>query len=165
MSSAALAQRRQVHGNDVQPVVEVLAEVPFLDQLHEIGVGRGDHPDVDAARLVAADTFELAFLQGAQQLGLQTRAHGADLVQEQRAAVRLLQPSRPTGERAGERSPDVTEEFRLEQRVGNGATVDRDEPPLAARAVVVDGAGNQFLACSGLAGDENRARRAGHGLQ
>ena len=154
-----------MYRNDVQPVVQVFPEVPFLHPPQQVGVGRRDHPHVDLPGLVAADALERALLQGAQQLGLQARAHRADFVEEQRAAVRLLQPPRPTGERAGERAPDVPEQLRLEQRVRNGAAVDRHQPLVAARTVVVDGARHQFLARAGLAGDQNRARRAGHGLE
>ncbi len=40
---------------------------------------------------VAADALELAFLQDAQQLGLDGRRHLADLVEEERAAVGELE--------------------------------------------------------------------------
>ena len=57
----------------------------------EIAVGRGDDPHVDAEGLVAADALELALLQEAQQLHLDGRRDLADLVEEQRAAVGLLE--------------------------------------------------------------------------
>ena len=60
---------------------------------------------------------------------------------------------------------DVAEELRLEQRFRNRAAVDRDEPVGAARAAVVDGARGELLARAGLAGDEDRARRGGDGLE
>src|SRR5262249_45227425 len=47
----ALAERRQVDVDDVEPVVEVLAEASPADLLLEDAVGRGDDPDVDLLRL------------------------------------------------------------------------------------------------------------------
>ena len=41
--------------------------------------------------LVAADRPDLAVLEHAQQLALEAEAHVADLVEEERAAVRLLE--------------------------------------------------------------------------
>ena len=42
-------------------------------------------------RARAAEALELVLLQHAQELGLRARAHVADLVEEQRAAVGLLE--------------------------------------------------------------------------
>ena len=41
--------------------------------------------------LVAADPFYFAFLQHAKQLGLHLQRHVADLVQKNRAVIRLLE--------------------------------------------------------------------------
>ena len=60
----------------------------------QIAVGGGDDADVDAARDVLADAAQLPFLNDAQQLGLRARRQLADLVEEQRAAVRLLEDAR-----------------------------------------------------------------------
>ena len=66
-----LAQRRQLHRDHVQPVEEILTELPFGDQLREVAVGRCDHPNVDLDRVRVADALELTLLQHAQQLHLQ----------------------------------------------------------------------------------------------
>jgi acyl-CoA reductase-like NAD-dependent aldehyde dehydrogenase len=63
-------------------------------------VGGGNHAHVDADQLAAADAEELALGQHPQQARLQRRRHVADLVEEQRAAVGLLEaadmaPGRP----------------------------------------------------------------------
>ena len=44
---ATLAQRRQRHDGDIQPVVEVFAETTLADGLHQIHVGGGDYPHID----------------------------------------------------------------------------------------------------------------------
>ena len=51
----------------------------------------GDHAHVGLDRLVAADAIELAVGQHAQQARLQLERHVADLVEEQRAALGLLE--------------------------------------------------------------------------
>ena len=61
-----LAQRRQLNGDHVQPVVEILAEPPFVREPAQIDVGRRDDADVDLDRLHAAEAHELALLHHAQ---------------------------------------------------------------------------------------------------
>ena len=85
---AALAQRRQPEVDDVEAVVEVLAELARLDHLLEVAVGRGDDADVDLLGLAVADAEDDPLLQRAQQLHLQLQRQLADLVEEQRAARR-----------------------------------------------------------------------------
>ena len=87
----ALAQGGQVDRHHVEPVVEVLAEAPGLDLGFEVAVGGGDDAHVDLDGAGAADALQLAFLQHAQQLGLEGGGDLADLVEEQGAAVGLLE--------------------------------------------------------------------------
>ena len=82
----AVAQRRHPQRDDVQAVVEVLAERSLLDRLLQVDVGGRNQPEVGLDRVRPADALDLALLDGAQQLGLQLVAQVADLVQEQRAA-------------------------------------------------------------------------------
>ena len=89
--AAPLAERRHRHLDDLQPVVEVFAELAAQHHRLEIAVGRRDDADVDVDRLVAAELGELRVLQDVQQLGLQRRLHLADLVEEDRAGVGLLE--------------------------------------------------------------------------
>ena len=104
----------------------------------------------------AAEAHELALLEHAQQLGLDRRRHLADLVEEQHAAVGLLDASRLGGDRAGERAALVAEQLRLEQLVGQRRAVDRDERPVAAARRVVDEPRHDFLAGARLAGQQHR---------
>ena len=54
-------------------------------------VGRGDDPDVHPNRHLAAHAVELALGEYTQQAGLQGGRHVADLVEEQRTAIGLLE--------------------------------------------------------------------------
>ena len=129
----ALAQRRQLDRDDVDPVVEVLAEPPFLDRLLEIDVGRRDQAELGLDRLGAADALDLAFLNRAQQLGLQVEPQVADLVEEQRAVRRQLELAELLPVRAGERAALVAEQRALGQLARNRGQVDGDERRVADR--------------------------------
>ena len=87
----AIAQRRHVDGHDVQAVVEVFAKQAIGHHRRQVAVGGGDETHVHLDRAGAAETFELVLLQHAQNLGLRARAHVADFVEEQRAAVGLFE--------------------------------------------------------------------------
>ncbi len=79
------AQRRQVDGEHVEPIVEIAAEFPVDNHLLEIAVGGGDQPDVGLDQLVAPQTFELLLLEDAQQFRLQLQRHIAHFIKEQGA--------------------------------------------------------------------------------
>ena len=93
----ALAQRRQADRHDVEAVVEILAEEALPDHLAEVAVRRGDDADVGLDRRAAADHGVLALLQHAQQAGLGIHRHVADFVEEERAALGLLEAARTSG--------------------------------------------------------------------
>ena len=78
-------------------------------------------PDVDLDGFGAAEPLELALLQHAQQLDLRGQLHVADLVEEQRAALRELEPALLAILRAGERALLVAEQLRFDQRLGQRA--------------------------------------------
>jgi len=44
-----LAERRQVKGNDLDAIEQVLAEAPGGDELVEVPIGRANHPHVELA--------------------------------------------------------------------------------------------------------------------
>ena len=130
---------------------QVFAEQALAHPLLEVLVGGGDHAHVRAQRLVAADAVELSVGQHAQQARLQVGRHVADLVQEQRAALGLLEAAASQLLRAGERAALVAEQLGLEQIARNRRGVQRDEGLAGARAVVVQRARDQLLAGARLA--------------
>jgi hypothetical protein len=91
----------------------------------------------------------------AQELGLHLVGHVADLVEEQRAAVGVLEAAGPIGAGVGERAADVAEELVLQDRRGEAGAVERDQPGLAALGVVVDRAGDELLAGAVLPEDQH----------
>ena len=129
--------------------------MPACDHRRQVAVGRGDQPHVDAERPRAAEALELVLLQHAQDLGLRVRAHVADFVEEQRAAVGLLEAADALLVGAGERALFVAEQLRFEQVLLQRGAVHLDEVARGAVRVVVDGAGDQLLAGAGFAADEH----------
>ena len=92
-----LAQRRQTQRHDVEAEEQILAEQALLDQDAQVLVGGGDDAHVGLDRRAAADGRVLALLQHAQQARLRLHRHVADLVEEQRAALGLLETARSCG--------------------------------------------------------------------
>src|SRR3989454_9171980 len=87
---------------------------------------------IDGNRMTAPQPFDLPFLKHAQQCDLGLRGELPDFVQEDRAAVRGLEPPESPLERAGERSLFVAEQLGGDERRRNGRAVHPDER--AARA-------------------------------
>ena len=67
---APVAERRRVDPDDVQAMVQILAESTLFHGLSEILVGRRDHADVDTDRALPADPVELPLREHAQQTRL-----------------------------------------------------------------------------------------------
>ncbi len=154
---AAFAQGRQVDGNHAEAVVKILAEAAFGDFLGEIFVGGGDDADIHIAFFGAAERADFSFLQDAVELHLHGEAHVADLVHEERAAVGGLKQAAAIFVCAGEGAAQVAEEFGFEQGFGKRAAIDGDEGRFGARAIFVDGAGDEFLAGAAFSGDQHAA--------
>ena len=157
----AIAQRRQRDDHDAQPVVEVFPELLLPDGRFEVAVGGGHDAHVHGDGLLAAEPLQALLLQHPHQLDLRAKSHVADFIQEDGAAVGLLEPADAPRLRAGEGAAFVAEQFALQQRFGNGGAVDRDERRVGPIAVLVKGAGDQLLAGAGLAADEHVDRLGG----
>jgi hypothetical protein len=113
---------------------------PSSTPLDEILVGGCDDPHIDDAHgHLAADPVELALGQHAQQSGLERRGHVADLVEEQGAAVGLLEAAGAARLGAGERALLVAKQLGLEQ-------LSREWPPYSAQRRAARRAG-----CAGAA--------------
>ena len=72
-------------------------------------VGRSNQANVQGNRASTADTLELAFLQNAEQFGLQLLRQFADFIQEKRAALGEFHFAFFLRDRAGERTFLVAE--------------------------------------------------------
>ena len=139
----------------VEPVEEIAAEALGGDGRLEIAVGGGEDPDINRNRVPSADALDLAIFQQPEELGLDGERDIADLIEEQGAAVGLLDLADPALDGAGEGAPLETEELTFEQGLRDGDTVDDDKRRIHSGRVLVNRAGDQFLAGAGGASDEN----------
>ena len=101
-------------------------------------------------------------LQHAQDLGLRAGAHVADLVEEQRAAVGLLEAADALAIGAGEGALLVTEQLGFEQVLLQRRAVHLDEVARRPQRVVMDRAGDQLLAGAGFAANQHGRIALGH---
>src|SRR6185437_627005 len=147
----AIAQRRQMNVEHVQAIVEVFAKAPLAHLTLQIAVGSDDDAGVDRDRLDRADAADLPLLQHTQELALKVNAHLGDRIEQERAAVGLLEhPGAAALARAGESAVDVAEERAVGQRLGQRRAVDGDEGSAVACRVVVDRLREELLARAAL---------------
>ena len=134
-----LAQRRHRDVDHVEPKVEVVAKFSIGHELLQVLVRRRDQANVRAQSLVPAHPLKGAlFAHHAQQLHLRARVDLANLIEENRAAVRLLEPADPAFVRTGERASLVAEQLALEQLRRERRAMDRDELRLVPPAQIMD---------------------------
>src|SRR5262245_6036676 len=87
---AAIAERRESEGNDVDAMEKILAKAAAPYLFLELTVRRRHDPDVRHALARLADALVRPIVQEAQEPRLRIRSEIADLVEEERAALRLL---------------------------------------------------------------------------
>src|SRR5690606_37826908 len=90
---------------------------------------------------------------------LQVERELADLVEEERAAIGLLEDAAVLGARTGERTLLVPEELALHKRARHPAGVDRHEGHRRPRPVRVQRTRDALLAAAALAADQDRPRQ------
>ena len=150
-----LPQRRQSQEDRADAEVEIAPESILLDQPCQVPMGRRDQPDIHPTVLYISEAPEASFFEDLEQLGLHRKVHVSDLVEKQRAAVRDFQQSDLARDRSGERPFFVTEEFGLEEIPVETGAIEIQKALLAPGAVVMKPGGEDSLARTGLAPDED----------
>ncbi len=128
----------------------------------EIGIGRRQNADVHLDGVGGAERRELLLLDDAQQLDLGFGPEGADLIEENGAAVGHLEIPLLGLNGAGEGASHMPEEGRFQQVRRQRSAVHGDEHLVGARRIGMDGFGDEFLAGAGLAGDEDGGAAGSH---
>src|SRR4051812_23075945 len=121
----AHAKRRNPHRNHVQTVVEIFSELPLLNALQKIDIRSRDHADINLYSLGAADTLKFTLLEHPKQLRLQVERHIADFIQEEGPRICLLETSDACCGCPSKRPLHMAKQFRLEEVLGNGCTIER----------------------------------------
>src|SRR5262249_22421784 len=154
-----LAQGRYRDRQDIEPVVEIIAQRAVLQRLKRILVGGRHDPPVVVGLALSDKASYVPLLEDAQNLRLGTGLHLRHLVEEQGAAVSELETALAALDRAREGALLVAEDLALQQSLGNGRAVDGHERALPARRQRMHRSGNELLPRSALAGDQERCVR------
>src|SRR5712692_3667065 len=155
----AFTERRQLDGDDVDSIEQVFPEAALFHRLLEIDVRGGNQAELGFDRLRPADALDLAFLDRAQQLGLQIEPQIADLVEEQRAVRRQLELAQLLPVRAGERAALVSEQRALGELARDRREVHGDERRFRIARLPMDQPCEQLFSGAALAEDEDRRRQ------
>ena len=127
----------------VDAVVEVLAELAAQHLLVQLLVGSTNQAKIDGGVFVATHAGDGAVLDNRQQLSLLRESEVADFVEEEGAAVGLLNFAGTVGFRVRERALHVSEQLAFEEGFRNRAQIHIDERFLATRRVLVYRFGQQ----------------------
>src|SRR5262245_42731345 len=119
-------------------------------------VGGSHDPRLHQDIFSPADAPDHAFLQDAQQFGLNRGRERVDLIQKKGSLAGRLEEAGTRLGRPGEGSFLVSEEFAFDQRFRNRRAIDGYKWRAAAWTVLMDGPGHQFLARAGFTGNEHR---------
>ena len=151
----AFAQRRQRNREDIQAVIQVFAKLLGRHRIQQVLVGGGNYPYIYLALAGVAYRLDNPLLQGAQNLGLQRQGHITHLIQKQRALVGLHETPYPVSHGAGERAFAMAKHLAFQQAFRDGRAIDRHEGLVGTAAMLVDGAGDHFLASAAFAGQQD----------
>ena len=154
---APFTQRWHVDAEATQAEVQILAKTPRTRHFAQVAVGGSDDAHVDLAHLLAAQRPDFLGFEHMQQLDLQRQRQLADFVEKDRAFVGFEKQALAGAVGAGEGALGVAEELALQQVLGYGAAVDRDESSVGAQALLVDRTRDHALAGAAFATDQHRA--------
>src|SRR5438067_1426763 len=152
----ALAYGWQDERHHVEAIKEVFAESSFLYFVHQIPVRRSNESRVDGELAGPAQPPERFRLQHLEELGLQLERELANLIQENRAAIRQLEQPDFALLRVGERALLVTEQLRIEKSRRQAGTIDFDEGSIRAGREVMNDASDPAFARPTLSLQEHR---------
>ena len=110
----------------------------------------------------AAQPLYLPVFEHAQQLGLQWKGQGRDLIQKKGAGVGQLNLPWFRIAGAGKGAPFVAEELRLDQVLGQCCAIQADEWLVPSAAEGNDGARHQFFARAAFSANNDVDAAVGH---
>ena len=157
---AALLEGRHPHRDDVETVEEILAKTPRGNLVGEVARSRREEADVDLDRTLAANARVALIGQNAQDLALGRQRHVGDLVEEQRATMRLFEQSGSRLAVAFRAKQFLLDAVRAHHRCGQD-----DERRIGAGAPVMDRARGDFLADARGSSDHHAASGRCHSLE
>ncbi|MEY3459797.1 MAG: hypothetical protein RL215_2954, partial [Planctomycetota bacterium] len=140
---------------DLQAEVDILSEESIADGLFEVAIGGGDDADIGLQGFATADAFEGVTFEDAEETCLNGGAHFTNFIKKQGSAIGLFEAAWPSFHCAGECAFFVSEEFAFEQAFAEGGAVDANEGAIASSAAIVNLPGDEFLAATAFAADQD----------
>src|SRR6266566_140029 len=147
-----------------QAVIEVAAKCAGGHHLVQIAVGGRHQADVHSNRADIPQPLELLFLKHAQKLGLELERDVPNFIEEDRAAVRQLEPADTLRDGPCKGAALVAKQLRFKETGGDRCTIHFYKRVLAPGAQIVNSAGDQFFSRAGLSLDEHGGIGRSHGF-
>ena len=157
----AFTKGREVDGDDMEPIEEILTEGPFTNPGLEIVVGGGDDSDIDGMSGGGAEGADLTILENAEQFYLQFQGKIGDFVEEESPAVGDGKEAGSVGSGVGEGPTDMAKELALQKRGRDGSAVDGHEGTGTPGGKFVEGSGGELFSGPTFAGEEDRGFEGG----
>ena len=126
-----------------------------MDSVFQIDVGCGHDPHVDCHLLGATQTVVRHAIEHPQQFDLRLGVEFADLIQEQSTCRCSFEQTGFQGVGAAECAFFVAEQLTLNQMLGQSATVEIHPGLGTAEGVMMDCAGDQFLAAAAFTSNQH----------
>ena len=126
---ATITQRRQGHWDHMQAIIQILTEAPGAYFFQRVAIGGADKAHIGLQRLAAAHGLKRAGLDEAQQFALQRQIHFANLIKEQRAAIRRPRRTNAVRHCARKSAAHMAEDFAFNQILRDSRAIDGNERP------------------------------------
>src|SRR5579872_6156938 len=110
-----LPQRWDAYIDHVQPVIQILSETSFRHCMLEIAMGCRHDTNIDTGWLFCAKAKKFLILQHLEKLCLELYVHVPDLIEEDRAAIGLLETALTCLEGAGKSPALIAKQFAFYQ--------------------------------------------------
>jgi hypothetical protein len=110
----SFAQWRDGDPENVKAIVQVLSQFSFLESFEKRPVSGGDHADLNWDALFSANPSDLVLFENTKEFRLKLRLHLGYFVEEDSAAIRLLEDPEAPGGGARERTAFVPEQLTLD---------------------------------------------------
>src|SRR5262249_16718073 len=136
---------RNEDGYNVEPIIQVLAELAIPHGFFQVLVARRNQPDIDRDILAAAHLPDHSLLEDPEEFHLEVLGKSVYLVQKQRAPLSLFDQASPRFVSACKGAFLVAEQLGLEQGLRDCGAIDRYKRRVPSVRVIVDGAGYKLL--------------------
>ena len=129
----AVPERGNHQADGADPVIELGAELPLLDQGGQVLAGGEDEPNAGASVVVgmAGRGFEVVDLQFAEELELDLGEEGPHFLEVQGPSAGLAELGRPVRQGGGTRLRDGPRILVGRARLGEPRAIEGDEGPIA----------------------------------